>query len=316
MHTSMKLVNKKEFASASKLDKIGLGSLSGALMNALKLSDINELYDKCKHKDGIEFIDALFKEIHVEFTFFPEELSRIPKNGAFITVSNHPLGGVDGIILIKLLAETRPDYKVMVNFILQKVEPLKEFFMPVNPFDNIDKSSLPGLKEAIQYVKNGHGLGIFPAGEVSTYNFDQGRITDKKWQEGAIKLIRKMDVPVVPIYFKARNSFWFYFLSGLHPMLRTAKLPSEVFNKRNKSIQVRIGNPILPKEWAEMDIDTTRNFLHRRTYLLAKTLPPRKSVIPRPDFTFLSRRKHDAPQPIIDAASYDVVEGEFDALRA
>ena len=117
--------------------------------------------------------------------------------------------------------------------------------MPVNPFENHKdaKSSLLGLKNSLHHLKNGCPLGIFPAGEVSTYR-DGKLMVDKPWELGAVKLIKKAEVPVIPIYFHAKNSKLFYVLSKISDTFRTAKLPSELLSQKNRVIKVRIGKPI------------------------------------------------------------------------
>src|SRR5690606_13132265 len=94
-----------------------------------------------------------------------------------------------------------------------------------------DKSSVIGIKETLRHLSDDKPLGIFPAGEVSTYK-DDAIIVDKPWEEGAIKIIKKANVPVVPIYFHAKNSKLFYFLSRINGTLRTAKLPSELLTQK------------------------------------------------------------------------------------
>lgn len=219
------------------------------------------------------------------------------------------MGGIDGIILIKLIEQVRPDYKVMANFLLQKVEPLKDYFIGVNPFENKDlKSSYSGIKETLDHLKSGNGLGIFPAGEVSTYKFEEGKIRDKPWEEAAMKMIQKAKVPVVPIYFKARNSAFFYLLSLLHPTLRTAKLPSELRKQKNKSIRIRIGRQISVKEQDGFpDIEHYTAFLRQRTYLLSQALSPSKKLfqIHRPDHA----------QPIIPPVDTALIQSEIDSLK-
>ncbi|MDZ7848555.1 MAG: lysophospholipid acyltransferase family protein [Owenweeksia sp.] len=274
MDFGISLVNKGDIARVVKLDRFGSSVLAQPIMDILRISDVNEVYEKFDELRGVDFIDAILKEFKVEFDYYEEELKRIPKEGPFITVSNHPLGGIDGIILIKLISQVRPDYKVMANFLLQKVEPLKEYFMPVNPFENKDlKSSFTGIKESMGHVRQGHGLGVFPAGEVSTYQFEERKVVDKAWEEGVMKMIKKMEVPVVPIYFKARNSAFFYLLAMLHPTLRTAKLPSELRHQRNKSIRLRIGRQIPLKEQQGFpELNHYTAFLRQRTYPLAPGL--------------------------------------------
>ena len=205
----MSLVTAKEVAKVINLDKYGfIGTFFGwTLMKILRISTINKIYNKHKDLKDLEFFTALLDDLQINFEIPEEDLRRIPKTGAFITVSNHPLGGIDGILLLKLLIEKRPDYKIIANFLLQRIEPMKPFIMPVNPFeDRKDKrSSIVGLKNALSHLKEGNALGVFPAGEVSTYK-DGRLIVDKPWEESAIKLIQKAQVPVIPIYFHAKNT--------------------------------------------------------------------------------------------------------------
>ena len=148
---------------------------------------------------------------------------------------------------------------------------MKQYIMPVNPFENHKdaKSSVIGIKETLRHLSDGKPLGMFPAGEVSTYK-DGKLVVDKAWEEGAIKVIRKAQVPVVPIYFHAKNSRLFYFLSKIGGTLRTAKLPSELFTQKHRVIKVRIGKPISVAEQNEYkSIDEYSEFLRKKTYMLS-----------------------------------------------
>lgn len=305
----MGLVDKRDISKVVKLDRLGLGMLAKPIMDILRISDINEAYDKFAELHGVEFIDAVLKEFQVEFDYYEAELKRIPKEGPFVTVSNHPLGGIDGIILIKLISQIRPDYKVMANFLLQKVEPLRDYFMPVNPFGDKDiKSSFAGIKDSMQHIREGKPLGIFPAGEVSIYNFDERKIVDKEWEEGALKMIKKMQVPVVPVYFKARNSRFFYLLSMLHPSLRTAKLPSEILHQKGKSIRIRIGRSIQVKEQDQYQtIEHYGAFLRQRTYLLRQALSPEKKIF--------SLKRPEKAEPFIAALDKHKQLAELEVLK-
>ncbi len=271
----MELVTSKQVAKAINVDKFGfIGTFIGyILMKILRISTLNKIYKKHKNKKDLHFLNSLLNEFKIKFEIPEEDLKRLPKEGAFITVSNHPLGGIDGILLLKLLLEQRSDYKIIANFLLHKIEPLKEYIMPVNPFENRKdaKSSITGIKNALLHLKEGKPLGIFPAGEVSTFKDDK-LIIDKPWEEGAIKLIKKAKVPVVPIYFHAKNSKLFYFLSKISGNLRTAKLPSELLSQQNKVIKVRIGKPISVNDQNEYtDINKFNEFLCKKTYMLANS---------------------------------------------
>ena len=214
----MGLVSAKEVANAINLGKYGfIGTFIGwILMKVLKISTLNAIYNRNKHLKDLTFLNSLLEEFDIKFEIPEEDLKRLPKDGAYITISNHPLGGIDGILLLKLMLEQREDFKIIANFLLHRIEPLKPYVMPVNPFeDHKDaKSSIAGFKNAITHLRNGHPLGIFPAGEVSTYR-DGKLVVDKPWEEAAMKLVQKANVPVVPIYFHAKNSPLFYKLSKI-----------------------------------------------------------------------------------------------------
>ena len=295
-------------------EKLGVfGTFFGwVALKTLRISRLNEIYDKHKSKKDIVFLDAILNEVKIDFEIPKEDLDRIPKDGAFITVSNHPLGGVDGVLLLKLMVEKRPDYKIIANFLLHRIEPLKKYVMPVNPFEDRKdlKSSLVGIKNALSHLKNGNPLGIFPAGEVSTYK-DGALVVDKPWEEGAIKIIKKANVPVIPIYFHANNSKLFYFLSSISDSLRTIKLPSEFLGQKHKTIKVRIGKPITVKEQkAFTSLDDFHDYLRKKTYMLANSFEKEKRRISTPIF-----KGSKTPEKIIPSVSSKLIEKEISELN-
>ncbi len=311
----MGLLSVSEFSKALKLDKFGIvgKGIANGLFKLIKLDKMDEVYTKNLKYEGVEFLDGLLKDFEIKFEVDETDLNRIPKDGAFITISNHPLGALDGIILLKLLLEKRPDFKVMGNFLLQKIEPMKDMVIPVNPFeDHKDvKSSLIGVKESMLHVKNGNALGIFPAGEVSTFKKGEKQVTDREWEDGAIKLIQKLKVPVVPIYFHAKNSKTFYFLSALNGTLRTAKLPSEILSQKDRIIKIRIGKPISVKEQAEhTSFDDFASFLRKKTYILAKAFNKTKKEKRLKKFSYDKTPK----EIILPVPTGDIIK-EVDSLR-
>ncbi|MDE1205324.1 lysophospholipid acyltransferase family protein [Tenacibaculum larymnensis] len=311
----MGLVTPKEVAKAIGADKFGVfGTFSGwLLMKVLRISTANEIYNKHKHKKDLPFLNGLLDEFQIEFEIPEEDLKRIPKEGPFITISNHPLGGIDGILLLKLLLEHRTDYKIIANFLLHRIEPLKPYVMPVNPFENHKdaKSSVSGIKNALLHLREGKPLGLFPAGEVSTYR-DGKLMVDKEWEQGAVRLIKKAKVPVIPIYFHAKNSQLFYTLSKISDTLRTAKLPSELLSQKNRVIKVRIGKPISVKDQDSFtEIPDFYQFLRRKTYMLAN---PYEKASPK----ILSTHNLKIPKKakkITSQKSPDLFVKEVDALR-
>lgn len=312
----MGLVTAKEVAKAINTDKYGvLGTFSGwLLMKVLQISTLNKIYDRNKHLKDVEFLNAILDEFQIKFEIHEEDLKRLPKEGPYITISNHPLGGIDGILLLKLMLEREPNFKIIANFLLHRIEPLKPYIMPVNPFENHkdSKSSVIGLKETFRHLSDGKPLGMFPAGEVSTYK-DEKLVVDKAWEEGAIKVIRKAQVPVVPIYFHANNSKLFYFLSKINGTLRTAKLPSELLTQKNRVIKVRIGKPISVAEQNEHEtIEEYSEFLRKKTYMLANAYEKDSKLLTTP--TLLKAPTKPAKQ-IVTGANQEKMIAEVEKLR-
>lgn len=309
----MGLVSSKEIAKVIQLDKMGwMGTFFGwLLIKVLRISELNRVYERHMHKEDIEFLDGVLGDFQIDFEIPEEDLARIPKDGAFITVSNHPLGGIDGILLLKLLLEKRPDYKIIANFLLHRILPLKKYVMPVNPFeDHKDaKSSITGVKNALVHLSQGYPLGIFPAGEVSTYK-DGKLVVDKPWEEGAIKIIKKAKVPVIPIYFHAKNSKLFYFLSNMSDTLRTAKLPSELLTQKRRLIKVRIGKPISVKDQeAFTSLEDFHQYLRKKTYMLANPFEKNSSYINPNNF-----KLPKSPKKIIEPVDADLISKELKVL--
>ncbi len=301
----MGLVTSKEIAKIVGVEKLGVvGTFIGwLLIRILRISAINKIYNNNKNKSDLSFLNGVLDDCKIEFEIPEEDLKRIPKDGSFITISNHPLGGIDGVLLLKLLIEKRTDYKIIANFLLHRIEPLKPYVMPVNPFENHKdaKSSVAGIKSALLHLKEGKPLGIFPAGEVSTYK-DGKLMVDKPWEDGAVRLIKKAKVPVIPIYFHAKNSRFFYILSKISGTLRSAKLPSEVISQKNRVIKVRIGKPISVKDQQQYtDTPSFYEFIRKKTYMLAnpfekapqKILSTQNLKIPKKAKKITSQRSSD-----------------------
>lgn len=275
------LISINDFSKAIGTQNFPVKKLNLFLLNFLKLNDINDLYSKNYDENSIKFIDQILRGLKVNIDFLESELQKIPKEGPFITVSNHPFGAIDGLILLKLILERRPDYHILANYLLTEVVPIAPHVIPVNPFGNNKKSSFSGMKLAMKKIEEGHPVGIFPAGEVSTFQ-NLKTISDKEWKHSVVKLIKNSKVPVVPIYFHGNNSLAFHLLGLINSNLRTIKLPSELMNKKNKSIQVRVGCPIINNDEIDMmNITDFSKFLRAKTYALGSSMDVKKFHIPK-----------------------------------
>ncbi|AXT21039.1 GNAT family N-acetyltransferase [Flavobacteriaceae bacterium AU392] len=315
----MGLVTAKEVSKAINANKYGfLGTCFGwFLMKLLKISTLNKIYNRNKHLKKLEFLNAILEEFQIKFEIPEEDLKRLPKDGSYITISNHPLGGIDGILLLKLMLEQRSDFKIIGNFLLHRIKPLKPYVMPVNPFEDRKdvKSSLTGFKQSLLHLKEGCPLGIFPAGEVSTYR-DGKLVVDRPWAEAAMKLVQKAEVPVVPIYFHAKNSKFFYTLSKISDTFRTAKLPSELLTQKRRVIKVRIGRPITVKAQKEQEnLADFTDFLRRKTYMLSNAYEEKSKRLENISSTLKTPLIPKIPKKIVTPIDFEVMIKEIEDLK-
>lgn len=277
------------------------------LMRLLGYRRLNRLHDKIVAFSGTEYIEALLQELNISYVLKQEELLNLPKEGPFITVSNHAFGGLDGMILLHIMCRERPDFKVVVNFLLSKIEMFKNVFIPVNAFGKeiSDRSSLPGLRLAMEHLQQGNALGLFPSGEVSSNTNPEHVIKDIPWHTTIIKIIQKAKVPVVPIYFEGHNSRLFHRLGKINPLLRTARLPAEIINKKGRIIPLCIGTPIsLSEQNLFTDYRELGDYLYSRTYALSANIEKecKKEAFIK------------TAEPVAPAKNYDLLCREVDRI--
>ncbi len=309
----MKVITTEEFAKATKLDKLKMPGLAALLMELMKINQVNKLFEQAQPKQGPDFVDSILEGCGIDIEFDERELKNLPANGSFVAIANHPYGGIEGMVLLKILCMVRPDAKLMANFILKKIPNLADYFIAVNPFENIEhSSSISGLKTTLELLANGTPIGIFPAGEVSSFQVSQRQVTDRMWHPVVGKIIAKAKVPVVPIYFHGNNGVLFNLLSLIHPTLRTAKLPSELFNKQGHTIKLRIGKPINVQDIPDYTNATKLlSYLRARTYALGTGLEEDKKIFsPRNLFKI----KKD-PEPIAPEVRTELLEKDVEPLR-
>lgn len=300
------LISEKDFAEGLNLKKLKIAKLAPAIMRLLKLEKVNELYEHKAKFEGGEFAEQIIKELGIDYIVSEEDMQNIPRNEPFIVVSNHPYGGVDGLILISIFSKARPDFKVMANYLLQQIPQLKDFVVSVNPFEQSSKQgmNISGIKKCLTLIGEGHPIGIFPAGEVSALKLSTLKISDKMWNPVVGKMILKAGVKVVPVYFSGHNSVTFNLLGLVHPILRTAKLPSELFNKKDEQITVRIGKPISIKNVQEYkDPNDLLRFVRAKTYALGSALDVKKYF----DLDLKSMVFPNEPERIIDETPLELI---------
>lgn len=251
-----------------------LALVAPPLEQLLSLSTLNQLYTDVVHPlspDPQTFLHETLHVFGVSVKIQPDDLARIPKTGGCIVVANHPYGGLDGIILANLLLQIRPDAKVMANRLLGRIPDLREIMLFVDVFGGPEaaRANARVMRASLDHLKNGGMLVIFPAGEVSSLDLSRRAVCDPKWSDMVARLVRKASVPVLPVYFEGKNSSLFQIAGLVHPRLRTAMLPRELLNKRNKTIRVHTGSLIPTKKLAEFNNDSDMTaYLRLRTYVL------------------------------------------------
>lgn len=249
------------------------GTILGKLMmKCFAIDKVNRVYANSCHLGGAEFTSSLLKDplINISYEVHNKEILDTLPEGTFITVSNHPIGSLDGIILIDIFAKKRPDFKVMVNGILTRVRAMDDNFISVQP-DSEKKGGNPknvnGVRTSLAWLKEGHPMGFFPAGGISSYNNEVKAVCDIPWAENIIRLIRKTKVPVYPVLFDFYNSRFFYWLGTVSWKIRTVRIPAEVFNKKGHRVDVYMGEPIQAEEIQRITDDRElADFLYKKTY--------------------------------------------------
>lgn len=284
-------------------------SFAKFLMYILRFDKLNKVYSQVAEKQGIDFIDELINTLGFNIGFDEAQLSKIPKTGPLIIVANHPLGGFDGLLLIKYLSLVRKDVKVLANFLLKKIEPVSDYFLAENPFeDGMGHGNFAGLKEAVSHLKDNGVLCLFPAIDVSTKDSFDG-VTDKVWQFPVVKFIKKAQVPVVPVLFQGTNSRLLHLVAKIHPSLKHARLPSEILSKKHKNIKLRIGSAIKVAEQERFnDVYQFGRFLRAKTYGMESDIEVRRFF----NYTLKPQVK---PQPIIDAVPKDKILKEIQDIK-
>lgn len=242
------------------------------LFSLLGINKLNRLYNSIfDEPDAKSAAHGILKNIGCNYLVGnAERLESLPE-GAFITISNHPYGGLDGIILLDLILPRRPDYKVMVNEILGRVKPLSPAFITVNPTTTKKgeptRTTLNGVRETIMNIHEGKAVGFFPSGAVSDLHLKEKEIADRQWQESMIHLIKKARVPIVPIHFIDHNSWFYYSLGLIDWKVRLLRLPRELFNKAKGRHRVVIGETISVEQQNLLtDLDAFRAFLRASVY--------------------------------------------------
>lgn len=160
----------------------------------------------------------------------------IPNSGAVIIVCNHPFGLLDGLIITNIICQKRSDYKILINDEISQVDLIRPYLIPLklDGKKNSIKFNLQSKEDAINHVKDGGALIIFPSGEVATKETLLGNVIEKKWQSILGSIVRKTNAKICPVYFKGNNSMIFQITGLIYYPLRRILFARELINKKNK----------------------------------------------------------------------------------
>lgn len=301
--SNMAIITYEDLEKVSPVFK-GKGGhfLVDTLFKMVNLDDFTRVYDNISSYAGNEFAQKVLETTGVDYLIAGSEvLGNLPEEG-FITIHNHPYGGVDGVIVLDLFGGARKDYKVMVNKILGYMKALNPGIISVTPTGEErtapTSDSIKGVREAMKHLRDGHPLGLFPSGAVSDLKpKERWIIRDREWQEPIIRLIKKARVPVIPVHFLDHNSMFYYRLGLISWKIRLLRLPTEVIDKGGKTVRLTIGHPVSVEEQSRYtDIAEYGKFLRSLVYDMP--VPPPSSFVRRSELVLPNSPAYTVGQPV------------------
>ncbi|MFW2604295.1 GNAT family N-acyltransferase [Aliarcobacter butzleri] len=234
---------EKKFPKIKEKENVLKKSLLKIAKKIVHEDSINQFLLQNSHLKGFDFVDAVLDYFDFDYTVSSNDLQNIPSTGKVIIIANHPLGGLDALCLLKLVGQIRKDVKILANDFLVGFEALHSLMIPLDNFK--DRQSKESIKKIYEALKNEEAIIIFPAGEVSRAT-PKG-VKDPAWNKGFLNFAKNSNSAILPIFLDAKNSKTFYTISLINKTFSTLLLSNEMFNKKSKNINIKIGQ-IIPSE--------------------------------------------------------------------
>ena len=234
---------EKKFPNMNKKDTFLKKSLFKVAKKIVHEDSINQFLSQNSHQKGLSFVDAVLDYFDFDYTVSSNDLQNIPPFGKVVIIANHPLGGLDALCLLKLVSQVRKDVKIVANDFLAGFEALNSVMILIDNYKH--KQSKENIKKIYEALKNEEAIIIFPAGEVSRATAKG--IKDPSWNKGFLNFASNSNSPILPVFLDAKNSKTFYTISLLNKTFSTLLLSNEMFNKKSKRINIKIGQ-IIPNE--------------------------------------------------------------------
>ena len=238
------------------------------LNNILYIKKINSFIEKYHYLNVRQFINELFDELNFAYSISNRDIQNIPSEGRVICVANHPIGSLDALALLKTILEIRRDVKVVANELLCSIGKLDDYIIPIKlDYAFAQRYTIEAIRNSLNAE---NAVIIFPAASVS--RLKGITITDSKWNKGAVHFAKKLNAPILPVFIEARNSLLFYIVSIISKKLSMFLLPHELFNKKNKIINIKIGDLIPSKAFTASLIDESQQIklLRRHVGMVGK----------------------------------------------
>jgi|OM-RGC.v1.001022826 putative hemolysin len=283
-------------------------SLTAPVFNkVLSIDKLNDIYQQTRHvKETKKFVESFFEKINLTVKVKKEQIANIPKDGPVMIVANHPYGGIDGMMLMGILKDLRPDIKALANKFISQIDHFNQDCFFVDAFSKGSDQNRKPLMDSIKWLKKGGLLAVFPAGSVANFKPQYGSVSDDDWNPGIFRIAKMTGATVVTMHFSGRNSLLFNAMGAVHPAFRTALLPRE-FAKKGRKVTISIGKPIPPssiKRWD--DDDRGINYLRLQTLLLGEKVNKNK------DFDYSNTDQ----EPIIQEIDREKLNKEIESLPA
>ncbi len=204
---------------------------------------------------GPAFLNFVLSSLNVSLSCENgHNLDEVPTSGPLIIVSNHPLGGLEGMLLAQLLLKIRPDLKVLANHLLLKFPEFSQLFIGVDVLnENKTQANSKGIRALSKHLSAAGAVLIFPAGTVSRANVQKRNIEDPRWHDVVGRMAQKYQATCLPIHISARNNMGFYLTGLINKRLRTALLAREMVGKSGATITAHIGETIAFSELKHLD---------------------------------------------------------------
>lgn len=258
-------------------------ALAALLERALGLKPLGNIYDGRPRPDmnPADFLDYSLGALGVTLDVTQRDnLAEIPASGPVLIVANHPLGGLEGMAIARVLLAVRPDLKVLTNELLRRIPELAPVFIGVNVLaKSAAAGNVAGIKQVHKHLGAGGAVLLFPAGMVSAFEFSHRRIQDRAWNRLVGQLVKRYQATTVPVHVAGRNSPYFYAAGLIHPRLRTLLLPRQLANKRGYTLPLTIGRPIpAPELRLLQSAEAVTDYLRVSTDALAGRVVKQKAL--------------------------------------